>query len=76
MNRIASERKLVGLTQVQLAKMLHVAESTVVRWEKGGNVPQDKLVEMRSIFLCDLEWILGITNERKSITNVTGREVA
>lgn len=67
MNRVAAERKLLNITQVQLADRLDVSESTIVRWENGGNIPQEKLVEMRLIFKCNLEWLLGLSDDRLCI---------
>ena len=32
-------RKMVGITQVELAKALNVSESTVVNWEKSRTEP-------------------------------------
>ncbi|MCI9129322.1 MAG: helix-turn-helix transcriptional regulator [Eggerthellaceae bacterium] len=67
MNRISSERTLLGITQKQFAKEMGVDPATVVRWEKGGNVPQDKLLKMRPLFHCDLDWLLGASDERKTV---------
>lgn len=68
MNRISSERKLIDLTQRELADEIGVDQATVVRWEAGGNVPQDKLLKLRSLFCCDLDWLLGVSDNRKTIT--------
>lgn len=67
MNRVCSERNLKGWTQTDLAREVGVNESTVVRWEAGGNIPQDKMVKLRSIFGCDLDWLIGLTDERKTV---------
>ena len=66
MNRVAAERKLINLTQAELASRLDVDPSTVGRWEGGGSIPQDKLIEMRSTFCCDIDWILGVSNRRRT----------
>lgn len=67
MNRVCAERKNKDLTQVELAKELGVDQSTVVRWEAGGSIPQEKLVMMRTLFGCDLDWLLGVSDERKTV---------
>ena len=56
MNRISSERTLLGITQKQFAKEMGVDPATVVRWEK-----------MRPLFHCDLDWLLGASDERKTV---------
>jgi tetratricopeptide (TPR) repeat protein/transcriptional regulator with XRE-family HTH domain len=38
--RLAQRRKAVGLTQEQLAELLGVERTTVVRWERGQSQPQ------------------------------------
>lgn len=67
MNRVCGERKNLGLTQVELAELVDVDQSTVVRWESGGNIPQEKMVKMRSLFGCDIDWLIGVSDERKTI---------
>lgn len=67
MNRVCAERKNLGLTQAELAKEVDVDQSTVVRWEAGGSIPQEKMVKMRSLFGCDLDWLLGVSDDRKTI---------
>ena len=67
MNRVCSERKLKGWTQQDLAEHLGVDKSTIVRWEGGGNIPQEKIIGMRSLFKCDIDWLLGVADERKTV---------
>ena len=66
MNRVRSERAMHRWTQVELAKRVGVDPSTVVRWENGGSIPEQKLIEMRTIFNCDIDWLLGLTEERRT----------
>lgn len=67
MNRVSSERCLIGITQADLAERLGVDKSTVVRWEAGGNIPVKKLAQMRLLFKCDLDWLLGLSEQRHTI---------
>lgn len=68
MNRIASERKMLGMTQGELADELGVDTSTIVRWESGGSVSQSALIQMRSLFGVDLDWLLGLSDTRNSLS--------
>lgn len=67
MNRVCSERKNKGWTQAELAERVCVDQSTVVRWEAGGSIPQEKMVMMRNLFGCDVDWLIGVSCERKTI---------
>ena len=69
MNRIKAERALKGWSQVELAGRLNVDPSSVVRWEAGGMISQDTIVEMRSLFGCTIDWLLGLCEERIPISN-------
>ncbi|MGH7867185.1 MAG: helix-turn-helix transcriptional regulator [Candidatus Dormibacteraceae bacterium] len=37
--KLVVARKSAGYTQEQLAAVLHVERSTIIRWEAGQNVP-------------------------------------
>ena len=67
MNRVSSERAMKGWTQTKLANELRVDPSTVNRWEAGGSIPEKKLIEMRGLFNCDIDWLLGLSDERQAI---------
>lgn len=67
MNRVCAERKNLGLTQAELAEKIEVDQSTIVRWEAGGSIPQEKMVKMRTLFGCDLDWLVGVSDERKTV---------
>ena len=67
MNRVCVERKNLGLTQVELAELVDVDQSTVVRWESGGSIPQEKMVKLRRLFGGDIDWLIGVSDERKTI---------
>lgn len=50
-------RKKAGITQRQLAEKLHVAPSTVSRWEKGITFPKP----YRAYLVWDIAECLGVT---------------
>ncbi|WP_165247537.1 helix-turn-helix transcriptional regulator [Adlercreutzia sp. ZJ141] len=68
MNRVCSERNNRGWTQAELAERVGVDKSTVVRWEAGGSIPQEKMIKMRGLFGCDIDWLIGVSNERKTVS--------
>lgn len=66
-NNIVSERKRIGLRQSDLAEKLMVSKSTIERWEQGRGLPNaEQLVSLHSIFGCSIDYLLGITDERKA----------
>lgn len=59
---LAQRRRVVGYTQEQLAAVLGVERSTVVRWEAGGTTPQPwcrpKLAEALAVSVDELDTML------------------
>jgi len=48
-------REKAGLKQGELAKLLHIGQSTVAMWESGkANPTVDKLPELARIFGCSI----------------------
>lgn len=71
MNNIASERVKHGLTQDDLAEKLGVVSRTVRDWEKDArSVPSSKACEMARMFGCSVDYLFGLTDERKPITKL------
>lgn len=79
---LAQRRRVVGYTQEQLAAVLEVERSTVVRWEAGETTPQPwcrpKLAEALAVSLDELNELLaeGQTIEdgtRSSESRVNGK---
>ena len=67
MNRVCEIRKSMGWTQEELAEKVGVDRTTIVRWESGGSIPDRKLVQMRGLFGCDVDWILGLSDECRAV---------
>jgi len=44
-NKIMSRRKALGMTQNELANLLHVTDGAVSKWERGINFPEVTLLE-------------------------------
>lgn len=69
--RIRSERKLKGMSQIRLAEKMSfllkedVGQTTVSSWEKGAIIPPvSKLVCLSEVFGCDVGYLLGDYDER------------
>lgn len=64
--RLKRARKLMKLTQEQLAKKLYVSKSTEQRWEEAIRVPNKEMIERISMTLdVDVDYLLGLQNRRR-----------
>ena len=62
--RIASERKKLGLSQEALGEKMGVSRQAISKWESDGAVPEiDKLIAMSKLFGVTLGWLLGVEEE-------------
>lgn len=58
-NRIADVRKMRGLSQAKLAKMLGVAQNTVSNWENGAREPDNEnLKKLAQALGCTVDYLL------------------
>lgn len=61
--RISKLRRMAGMKQKDLAKLLNVTSSTISHYESGTNVPNVSiLVSIAEIFGVSADYILGQTN--------------
>lgn len=61
MNNLQRARKIKGLTQAQVAKLINVDRSTYTRYESGEIQPDnDKLRKLAAIFESSSDYLLGI----------------
>jgi transcriptional regulator with XRE-family HTH domain len=51
--RIADSRRLLGMTQKELARRLGIDPSTLARWERGERQPSKALLEKLTVFLTE-----------------------
>lgn len=66
-NTIASERKLLGLSQQQLGDLIGKDRSTIGRWEANPMIIDGLyLSKLSEIFGCSVDYILGRTGERSA----------
>ncbi len=61
--RIASLRKLNGITQTELAEMLSISNSAISKWETGLGYPDiNFLPKLASVFNVTVDFLLGYNN--------------
>lgn len=59
MLNISERRKMLALTQEDLAERLNVGQSTVAGWEAGKREPNiAKLIQMADIFGCTVDELI------------------
>lgn len=63
MELIRVERARKRMSQNELAKQMGVAETTIRRWEKGGNVPSGKLYPLAKILGVSIEELVTYDQE-------------
>lgn len=75
--RIAEQRKKLGLSQESLGERLEVSRQAVSKWEADGTVPEiDKLIAMSKLFGVSVGWLLGVeeqAQEKKAEADDTGK---
>ncbi len=65
---IRSFRLAQGLSQGELAEMLHISPQSVSKWERGGSVPDiDNLCALSEIFQVSLDVLLNREKEGKKV---------
>lgn len=59
--RIAEERKRLGLSQEALGEKLGVSRQAISKWESDASVPEiDKLIVLSKLFSVSVGWLLGV----------------
>lgn len=59
--RIAEERKKLGLSQEALGEKLGVSRQAISKWESDTSVPEiDKLIVLSKLFSVSVGWLLGV----------------
>ncbi len=54
------------MTQTQIAEMLGCSQTTYSRYETGNsNVPIDILKKLANLYNVSIDYIIGLTNEKK-----------
>ena len=59
--RIAQERKKLGISQEMLGEKLGVSRQAISKWESDGAVPEiDKIIVLSKLFDVSVGWLLGV----------------
>ncbi|MER3384915.1 helix-turn-helix domain-containing protein [Pectobacterium aroidearum] len=57
--RIFERRKMLGITQGDVAEKLQVSSAAISLWEKGKAIPtSEKLYNLADILQCEIDWLL------------------
>ena len=65
--RIAEQRKKLGLSQEALGERLGLSRQAVSKWEADAAVPEvDKLIALSKLFSVPVGWLLGVEEEVSS----------
>lgn len=60
------------LNQVELAKVFNVSKTAICNWEHDKRIPtRDKFIEIAKYFNVDLEYLLGVTNRKRTFLKET-----
>ena len=66
---IEAERGRKRIPKYKLSRMLVISQETYNRYINGENsIPSDVLVNMRNIFGCSIDYLLGVIDERQEIS--------
>lgn len=68
--RIAEERKKLGLSQEALGDKLCVSRQAISKWESDAAVPEiDKLISLSKLFGVSIGWLLGVEEKPEQKEN-------
>ena len=68
--RIAAERKKLGISQEQLGEKTGVSRQAISKWEADGAVPEiDKLIALSRLFSVSVGWLLGVEEKPEQQTD-------
>lgn len=68
--RIAEQRKLLGLSQEELATKLNISQKSISKYERGDRRPSyEVLVAMASLFGVSVDYLLGNTSNSETTSS-------
>lgn len=63
MANIEAERSRLGLTKTALSEKLGISIETYRKYVNGNPIPSDKLLVMKELFGCTVDYLLADTNK-------------
>lgn len=67
--RIARERKKLGISQEALGEHMGVSRQAISKWEADGTVPEiDKLIALSKCFGVSVGWLLGVEEQPEAVS--------
>ena len=74
--KIASRRKLLGLSQEDIAEKLMISRQAVSKWESDCAIPDvDKLIALSKLFEVSIGWLLGTESEPVAQANFSDEQL-
>lgn len=66
-SRLKQIREEKGISQIDMAKLFSIANTTISQWESGKRNPDhDTLIKIADYFKVSVDWLLGLTDYRCS----------
>ena len=76
-NQLKNLRKRKKMSQNALAEKLFVSQQAVAKWEKNISTPNpDMLIKIAEVFDVTVDYLLGLSDEKKSPASVPPSESA
>ncbi len=74
--RIADERKKLGLSQEGLGEQMGVSRQAISKWESDGAVPEiDKMIALSKLFGTSVGWLLGAEKDVRSADGFSEKQM-
>lgn len=63
---IEAERGRIGLSKHAISKQLNISTTTYNHYIAGRPIPSDVLIAMADLFECRVDYLLGLTDDRRT----------
>lgn len=73
--RLRDLREDKDLTQIECAKIAYISKNSYIRYENGERTPPfDVIVNLAKYYNVSIDYIAGLTKEKKKLRNVKENE--